>query len=146
MEFIQQGRLASGGTKVINLSGGKNDVGYRLKEFKLWGSTNLGATSQECWGTLVRSNTAVSPINPDFGNEALVGVATFHCHTSPAYPPQQLAMFNDLVDLVADCILMVQDSSDGEDINYLLKFEEVKLSDAAISAANYSAAMIRKES
>ena len=71
-EFIVKGRTVSGSTEKINLQGGRPGYGYQLHDFKLWGSTNLGATSMEGWGTIARSSTAITPIDPDFNNDALV--------------------------------------------------------------------------
>ena len=51
-EFIVKGRTVSGSTEKINLQGGRPGYGYQLHDFKLWGSTNLGATSMEGWGTI----------------------------------------------------------------------------------------------
>jgi len=138
-EFIVKGRTASGETEKINLSGGTPGYGYQLHDFKLWGSNNLGASSMEGWGTLARSSTGISPTDPNFNNEALVAVAVFMTHTSPAYPPQALNMIDDLVILTQDLTLMVQDTGDGDRINWMLKFKEVKLSGAAEAVANYQA-------
>ena len=74
---------------------------------------------------------------------SLVAVAVFMTHTSPAYPPQALNMINDLVILTQDLTLMVQDTGDGDPINYMLKFKEVKLSDAAEAISNYQAFTVR---
>ena len=79
----------------------------------------------EGWGTVARSSTAISPIDPDFNNDALVAVAVFTAHTSPAYPPQALNMINDLVVLTQDLTLMVQDTQDGDAVNWMLKFKEL---------------------
>jgi hypothetical protein len=142
-EFIIKGRSASGSTETINLSGSRPGYGFQLHDFKLWGSNNLGNTSMEGWATLARSSTGISPIDPDFSNDALVAVAVFMTHTSPAYPPQALNMINDLVILTQDLTLMVQDTGDGDPINYMLKFKEVKLSDAREAVSNYQAFTVR---
>lgn len=141
-EFIIRGYNTSGTNEKIHLSGHKAGYGYRLKEFKLWGSTNLGATSQECWGILSRG-AAMDPKIPDFSNDALVGVSVFMTHTSPAYPPQSLEVIDDLVILTQDLRIAVQDTSDSEAINWQLKFEEVKISSSAEAAANYQAYQVR---
>ena len=141
-EFIVRGYNVSGTNDVIHLSGSKTGYGFKLKEFKLWGSTHLGATSQECWGILSRG-PAMDPKAPDFRNDALVGVSVFMTHTSPAYPPQSLELIDDLVILTQDLTIAVQDTSDSEAINWQLKFEEVKLTDAAEGVANYQAFMAR---
>ena len=142
-EFIIKGRSASGSTETINLSGSRPGYGFQLHDFKLWGSNNLGNTSMEGWATLARSSTAISPIDPDFNDDALVAVSVFMTHTSPAYPPQSLNMINDLVILTQDLTLMVQDTGDGDPINYMLKFKEVKLTDAGEAVSNYQAFTVR---
>ena len=85
----------------------------------------------------------MDPKVPDFRNDALVGVSVFMTHTSPAYPPQSLELIDDLVILTQDLTIAVQDTSDSEAINWQLKFEEVKLTDAAEGVANYQAFMAR---
>ena len=144
-EFIIKGRTVSGQPEKINLHGGRPGYGFQLHDFKLWGSNNLGATSMEGWATLARSSTGISPIDPDFNNEALVGVAVFMTHSSPAYPPQALKMIDDLVMLTQDLTLMVQDTADGDPINWMLKFKEVKLSNAAEAVANYQSFVVHDQ-
>jgi hypothetical protein len=108
----------------------------------MWGSTNLGAIAQECWGILSRG-PAMDPKVPNFNDDALVGVSVFMTHTSPAYPPQSLEVIDDLVILTQDLTIAVQDTSNAEAINWQLKFEEVKISTAAEAAANYQAYTVR---
>ena len=144
-EFIIRGRTDSGKAEKIRLSGVADGYGYQLHDIKLWGSGSLGATSMEGWATVARSSTAISPIDPDFDDDALVAVAVFMTHTSPAYPPQALNMIDDLVILTQDLTLMVQDTGDGLPINWMLKFKEVKLSTSAEAVANYSAFSVHND-
>tara|TARA_Y100001973_G_C5189474_1_gene329981 strand:+ start:201 stop:641 length:441 start_codon:yes stop_codon:yes gene_type:complete len=141
-EFIIKGYNVSGTNEKIRLSSSRTGYGFRLKEFKLWGSTNLGATSQECWGILSRG-PALDPISPNFNDDSIIGVSVFMTHTSPAYPPQSLEVIDDLVILTQDLTIAVRDTSDAEAVNWFLKFEEIKISGAAEAAANYQALEVR---
>ena len=42
-EFVMRGKTASGETEVLNFSGYKPGYAYRLVEFDLYPSTNIGA-------------------------------------------------------------------------------------------------------
>ena len=141
-EFIIKGYNVSGTNEKIRLSSSRTGYGFKLKEFKLWGSTNLGNTSQECWGVLSRGS-ALDPISPNFNDDSIIGVSVFMTHTSPAYPPQSLEIIDDLVILTQDLTIAVRDTSDAEAVNWFLKFEEVKISAAAEAAANYQALEVR---
>ena len=136
--LVMRGKTATGGTEKLNFGGKTPGYAYRLTSFKLWGSNNLGASSNENWATLTRAKTIEDPVAPNFSNEGLVGVAVFMTHTSPAYPPQALEIINYEALITQDCLLAVKDTSDGDPINWQLTFEEVKMSNAEEAVANFN--------
>jgi len=135
--LVMTGKTVDSGTEVLNFGGKTPGHAYRLISFKLWGATNLGASSNEYWASLTRAKTAEDPVNPNFKNEGLVGVASLFLHNSPAYPPGALEVINPEALITQDCILTVQDTSDSEACNWMLTFEKVKLSASAEAVANF---------
>lgn len=136
--LVMTGKTADSGTEVLNFSGPKPGYAYRLISFKLWGATNLGASSNEFWASLTRAKTAEDPTNPNFNNEGLVGVASLFLHNSPAYPPGAISVINPDALITQDCIFTVQDTSDSEACNWMLIFEKVKLSASAEAVLNFN--------
>jgi len=135
--LVMTGQVPDGGTQVLNFSGQTPGHAFRLTSFKLWGSTNLGAASNEMWATLTRAKTAEDPVAPNFDNEGLVGVASIFIHNSPAYPPTAIEVINSTALITQDCILSADDTADGHAVNYMLTFEKVKLTDSAEAVANF---------
>jgi len=76
-EFVIRGKTASDGQEILNFSGGKKGYAYRMIEFQLYPSNDIGGTSAELAATITAAKTAENPVNPDFSNEGLIGVAYF---------------------------------------------------------------------
>ena len=74
-EFVMRGQTASGKTEVLNFSGFKPGYAYRITEFKIMPSTNLGALDNECFGTITAGKTAVDPVNPNFNEDGLIATS-----------------------------------------------------------------------
>lgn len=137
-QLVMKGQTVSGGQEKLNFGGKTPGVAFRLVSFKLWGATNLGASSNEYWATLTRAKVIEDPANPNFNNEGLVGVASLFNHNSPAYPPGALEVIDYEALITQDCLLGVIDTADSEAVNWQLTFEEVKLSNAAEAVANFN--------
>jgi len=144
-EFVMRGQTASGETEVLNFSGYKPGYGYRLTEFSLWGSGALGGTSVECWGTITAGKVAVSPVDPNFSDEGLIGVAS--SLFSSTYNNQPVHMIvNDTFLITQNLILMVQDSAPGgAPINWQCRFVSEKMNDAETAVTNYRQFQISDE-
>lgn len=137
-KLCMRGKTASGGQETLNFGGKTPGVAFRLTSFKLWVSANAGDSSNEMWATLTRAKVIEDPVNPNFSNEGLVGVAGAFFHTSPAYPPQALEVINYEALITQDCLLAVTETSDGDPINWQLSFEEVKMNSSQEAVANYN--------
>jgi len=138
-EFIIRGQTASGGTEVLDMTGYRPGYGYRLTEFSLFPSTDIGAVNYEMAGAITAGNAAVSAIDPDFNDEGLIGSSIISDTASREQPSGIThSVINDLFVITQDLILSVR-NSDGtnEPINWQVRFKEVKLPGAAEAVANY---------
>jgi len=145
-EFIMRGQTVSGGTEVLNFSGHKKGYAYRLTEFSLYPSTSIAGNNDELYGTVTAGKIGVSPIDPDFRNEALI--ATTNTVTSSGWGgnlPFQGSIVNDTFLITQDLILMVQNESGAEPINWQCRFESVKMSGPEEAVTNYRQFLISDE-
>jgi len=137
-EFVIRGKTASGGTEVLNFSGFKPGMAYRMTEFKLYPSTGIGTTSQEMCGSVTAGKTAVAPTDPNFNDEGLIAVSTHNRSTSPQDGPFFNSVINDTFLITQNLILMVINSGSGANpINWQCRFETVKMSGPEEAVANY---------
>ena len=134
-EFVMRGQTASGGTEVLNFSGYKPGYAYRLVEFQIFPSNNIGGQAFELMGTITAGKTAVAPTDPDFSNEGLIGSNLTATSTSqPAVAEYEIV--NDTFLITQNLILMVQDTH-GNPINWQCRFVAEKMSGPEEAAANY---------
>jgi len=137
-EFVMRGQTASGGTEVLNFTGRNPGHGFRMVEMVLVGSGDLGATSTELVGTVTCGKTAIAPTDPNFNDDALIGVWMGGFLRGEAAQAGGYGVINDLFVIKTDLILMVQDTSGNNNpVNWQLRFKEVKLSGSAEAVANY---------
>mgnify|MGYP003151018154 CR=1 FL=1 len=141
-EFIMRGKTGSGLTEVLNFSGHKAGYGYKLTEFKLFPTTDVHSQSAEHSGSITAGKTAVSPVNPDFSNEALIATAILNHGNGPDDANGiNYAVINDTFMITQNLILMVQDSH-GTPVNWQCKFESVKMSGPEEAVTNYKQFLI----
>jgi len=127
-EFVMRGQTASGLTEVLNFSGNTPGYAYRLVEFSLYGSTSLGDTNVEIFGTVTAGKAAVSPTEPNFNDDGLIAVTSYADNSNSAYGPSTASIVNDLFLITQDLILMVfnQDSA-GTPVNWQCRFVAEKM-------------------
>jgi len=136
-EFVMRGQTASGGTEVLNFSGNKPGYAYRLTEFKVYPSTNIGANTLELVGSITAGKTAVAPTDPNFNDEGLIGTALFNLNASSVYPGYDAGLVNDTFLITQDLILMVQDQGGGDPINWQCRFIAEKLNNGEEAVTNF---------
>ena len=138
-DFVIRGQTASGETEILEFVGYKEGYAYRLIEFKLYGSTNIGNQSTELLGTITAGKTAVAPTDPNFNNEGLIGVSYFGLHTSGQYPASNYDIINDTFLITQNLILMTQVGAGSNDqpINWQCRFVSVKLTDSQAAVTNF---------
>ena len=142
-EFVMRGQTASGGTETLNFSGYKPGYAYRLVEFQLWNSQSIGTAKAEQVGTITAAKTAEDPVNPNFNNEGLIGVAALGDNESDAYGPTALSIINDTFLITQNLILTVKDTGGTNNpVNWQCRFESVKMSGPEEAVTNYKQFMI----
>jgi hypothetical protein len=141
-EFVMRGQTASGLTHTMNFSGHKGDYGFRLVEFEIWPSTNIGGQASELCASVTAAKTFEDPSNPNFNNEGLIAVAYFPMtSTSPGNSGVNnlITLVNDTFVITQDLILAVIDNNVGSPmaVNWQCKFMPVKLSSSEAALTNY---------
>jgi len=143
-QFVMRGQTDNGKQEVLNFSGFKPGMAYRLTEFQLYPSTNIGGQQAEMAGSITAGKTAVAPTDPDFNNEGLIATAYLNQDTSSDTPSGLVAVINDTFLVTQNLILMVQGSS-GSPINWQCRFELVKMSGPEEAVTNYKQFAISDE-
>ena len=136
-----RGKTDSGLTEVLNFSGHKKGYAYRLIEFTLYPSTNIGGELTELCGTVTAGKTAVAPTDVNFNDEGLIGTALMTLYSSPAYPASSTSIVNDTFLITQDLILMVQDtdtSGNQYPVNWQCRFVSEKMNLSQEAVANYN--------
>jgi len=138
-EFVMRGQTVSSGEEVLNFSGHKKGYAYRLIEFQLYPSTNIGTTASENRATITAAKTAEDPINPNFNNEGLIGVAMMSEDTGAAEQSNSnYAVINDAFLITQDLIIAVRDTDGGNPINWQCRFVSEKMNLSQEAVANYN--------
>jgi len=135
-EFVMRGQTASGKTEVLNFGGYKPGYAYRLTEFKLYPSTNIGGTQSELTGTVTAGKIAATPTDPNFNDDGLIASTMFNEHDDARYLGGSWSVVNDTFLITQDLILMVQDTG-SQAINWQCRFEAVKMNSAEEAATNF---------
>jgi len=138
-EFVMRGQTASGETEVLNF-GSKHGYAFRLIEFSIYPSLNIGGVNVELAASLTAAKTYEDPANPNFDNEGLIAVAQYHvnpsvtAHLAPGY----LSIINDTYLITQNLILATIDTVSGspQATNWQCKFRPVKLNEAEMANAN----------
>jgi len=139
-EFVMRGKTASGQTEVLNFSGNTPGYAYRLVEFTLYPSTNIGGELTELCGTVTAGKTAVAPTDPNFNDDGLIGTALMTLYSSPAYPASSTSVVNDTFLITQDLILMVQDtdaSGSQYPVNWQCRFLAEKMNTNEEAVTNF---------
>jgi hypothetical protein len=141
-EFIMRGKTAdfktTGEVHTLNFSGHKGEYGFRLVEFMVWPSTNIGTDANEICGSITAGKTVADPENPNFDEEGLIGTALRTQTTSPLYGNTGQSIVNDTFIITQDLILSVTDTGGtNHPINWQCKFIPVKLSSTEAALTNY---------
>jgi len=154
-EFVMRGQTASGQYEILNFSGYKPAYAYRLVDFRIWPSTNIGGVGFDMSasitaGKLTTDDPPVSPANPanpDFNQEGLIGNAIMQDDANPAYPVTSLSLVNDTFLITQNLILSVIDVEAGSPmpVNWQCRFVSVKMTGPEEATANYKQFAISDE-
>jgi len=143
--FVMRGQTASGETEVLNFSGYKPGYAYRLVEFELYPSTNLGGNNVELHASITAGKTAIAPTDVNFNDEGLIGTSTYSTTFTGAYASFVNKVVNDTFLITQNLILMVIDTDGGDPINWQCRFESVKMTGPEEATVNYKQFAISDE-
>ena len=145
-EFVMRGQTVSGGQEVLNFSGFKPGMAYRLTEFLLFPSTATGTTSYEMCGSITAGKTAMAPADQNFNEEGLIGSVVHDYENTSRGGPTNFFVINDTFLITQNLILMVQDTGgSSHPVNWQCRFEAVKMSGPEEAVANYKQFLISDE-
>jgi len=137
--FVMRGQTASTSglnTEVLNF-GVKDGYAYRLVEFQLYPSTNIGGQSSELCATITAGKTGIVPTDPNFNDEALIATYVVDHNSGSNYGPEYLSVINDTFLITQNLILMVMDTGgSATPVNWQCRFESVKMTETELANAN----------
>ena len=141
-----RGQTASGQTEVLNFGKYKQGYAYKIVDFQLYPSTNIGGAGYEFVGSITAGKTAVAPTDPNFNNDGLIATAWNTGHEGSAYTENYQSIVNDTFLITQNLILMVQDTGGANNpVNWHCRFESVKMTGAEEAAVNYKQFAISDE-
>jgi len=141
-DFVMRGQTASGGQEILEFGARTKEnknMAYRLTEFTLYPSTGIGSQTCELVGSITAGKTAVAPSDPDFSDDALLGVAQYRDNANDIYQnTPSSGVVDDTFKITQNLILMVQDvGGNNLPVNWHCRFEAVKMTDSETAATNY---------
>lgn len=147
-EFVMRGQTASTAglnTETLNF-GVKDGYAYRLVEFKLYPSSNLGTAANEMCATLTAGKTAIQPDEPNFNDEGLIGTSAFSSQSNNTSNLTHMSVINDTFLITQNLILMVLETGgNAYPVNWQCRFVAEKLSENQKANQNYRQFMIFDE-
>jgi len=138
-EFVMRGKTASGETEVLNFSGHTPGYAYRLTEFQIYPSTNIGGTEYELAATVTAAKVYEDPSNPNFNNDGLIGTTMMTLKQDGARPFSYLTVVNDTFLITQDLILAVIDTVSGSPtaVNWQCRFVAETISSNEEAVTNF---------
>ena len=136
--FVMRGQTPSGETELLNFGGYKPGYAYRLVEFEVYPSTNVGGAHYELAATLTAAKVEEDPANPNFTNEGLIGTVLLVSQSGIEFYGGT-RVINDTFLITQDLILSVIDTVAGSPmaVNWQCRFEAVKMSGPEEAATNF---------
>ena len=141
-EFVMRGKTASGQQEVLNFSGKKPGYAYRMTEFSIYPSNEIGARNAELSATVTAAKTYEDPENPNFNNEGLIATALIQIGetgTAKNYGSADIEVVNDTFLITQDLILAVIDTQAGAPmaVNWQCRFIAEKLNNGEEAVTNF---------
>ena len=137
-EFVMRGKTASGQSEILNFSGFKPGMAYKMTEFSLYPSVPSG--NETLLGTVVAGKTAMAPNAVDFNDDALI--ASSMDASANINDTQQKTVINDTFLITQNLILTVMETITAQAINWQCKFMPVKMSKSEEAVTNYKQFLI----
>jgi len=146
-EFVMRGQTASGTQEVLNFGKYKQGYAYKMTEFSIYPSSNIGGQHAELTASVTAAKTYEDSQNPNFNNDGLIAVATLSLSDTIAYPRDAMSIVNDTYVITQNLILAVLDTIAGspQAVNWQCRFESVKMTGPEEAAVNYKQFAISDE-
>ena len=139
-EFVMRGQTASGLTEVLQFGKYKKGYAYKMTEFQLYPSTDIGTVNAELAATVTAAKTYEDPENPNFNNDGLIASGIFQV-TKYAENSQNAmyAVINDTFPITQNLILAVIDKQSGAPmaVNWQCRFKSFRMTGPEEAAVNY---------
>jgi hypothetical protein len=142
-EFVMRGQTAStsGLNEVVLNFGSKHGYAFRLIEFELYPSFNIGggaSADYEASASITAGKTSIDPAAPNFNDEGLIATALFlKDSTSAYYQFGTSSVVNDTFLITQDLILRVHEQSGNAlPVNWQCRFKPVKMTTGEQANAN----------
>ena len=137
-EIIMRGNFTAAqgyANKKLSFTGLKPGFAYNLIEFQLYPSTSIGAQSAEMAGCISCGGNNIDAANIDFNLDEIIATCAFWANGSVPNNPTNYSVINDLFIITQDLNINTFDSQ-ATNVNWQVKFKEVKLSASAEAVAN----------
>ena len=139
-----KGKLASGEQEKIPLSGGADNIGYRIVKMELMSETpGIGSNAEHIVKVYKKKQSSVSG-TIDFDDDSLLAAGWLPMKTSNFLTSENITLFDDEV-VNQDVFVTAIDVDGGEPINFLIHMEEVKINDREAAVINYRAGLLHGE-
>jgi len=137
-EFVMRGQTASGSTEVLNFSGLTPGYAYRITEFEIFPSTNIGGVSYELAGTVTAAKVFEDASNPNFDNDGLIATAMMGALNNFQSGTMH-TIVNDTFLITQDLILAVVDTQAGSPmpVNWQCRFVAEKMNSNEEAVTNF---------
>tara|TARA_Y100000401_G_scaffold114306_1_gene116171 strand:+ start:32 stop:502 length:471 start_codon:yes stop_codon:yes gene_type:complete len=143
-DFVMRGQTVSynpstgkGGVEVLNFSGRKPGYAYRLVQFDIYPSTQIGSINYEMCASITAGKSRSDPVNPNFNDDALIANVIAAEDSGSPTTGYRLEVINDTFLITQNLILSVEDTQTAQAINWQCRFRPVKLAKAEEAVANY---------
>jgi len=146
-EFVMRGQTVSSGTEILNFSGFKPGMAYRLVEFQVYPSV-LGTAAAEVFGSITAGKNEANPVSPDFNDDGLIANAMLIQSSNPAAAGVSgpvTSIVDDTFLITQNLILSVRDTDGSAPVNWQCKFQAVKMSKPEEAVTNYKQFAISDE-
>ena len=140
-EFVMRGQTVSGQSEVLNFSGFKPGMAYKMTEFSLYPSVPAG--NETLLGTVTAGKTSMAPNAVDFNDEGLI--ASSMDASANVNDTQQKTVINDTFLITQNLILTVMETITSQAINWQCRFKSVKMTNAEEAVTNYKQFTISDE-
>tara|TARA_R100000808_G_scaffold19288_1_gene41928 strand:- start:1239 stop:1682 length:444 start_codon:yes stop_codon:yes gene_type:complete len=140
-----RGMLANETQARIHVSGGKDDIGYRIHKFQIM--ANQSMSDYEITAKIYANKQAEPLVHAnqvDFNQDNLLAAA-FSGLAAGEYAGAKVVIFDREV-FNQDIFVQCQDNGgSSQSVNYYIELEEVKMSNPEAAVVNYKAALLHGE-